>query len=114
MDVNPRAIEYTAFNAALNGIDRIECRLGSLFQPVAGERFDLILSNPPYVISPDATYVYRASGLAPGEVCRAVVRGAPEHLAEAGFAQMLASWPAPVAGDWSAPVREWLPAGVDA
>jgi SAM-dependent methyltransferase len=113
-DVNPRALAVTAFNAALNGVGNIECRQGSLFEPVAGERFGLILSNPPYVISPDSALTYRDSGLRPGLLCRRLVGDVPDHLVEGGFAQLLASWPSPAAGDWAAPLRGWLPAGVDA
>ena len=57
-DVNPRALAMTRFNAALNGLD-LDVRDGSLWEPVAGERFDLITTNPPFVISP-------ATGAAPG------------------------------------------------
>ena len=55
VDTNPRALSFAAFNAHLNGLAHaVECRLGSLFEPVVGERFDLIACNPPYVISPDS------------------------------------------------------------
>ena len=48
------ACELAAFNAALNGI-QLDLRRGSLFEPVADERFDLVVSNPPFVIgSPGA------------------------------------------------------------
>ncbi len=49
-DVNPRALAMARFNAALNGID-LDVRDGSLWEPVAGERFDLVTTNPPFVIS---------------------------------------------------------------
>ena len=62
VDVNPRALRYTAFNANLNGSPNIECRRGSLFEPVTGERFDLIVANPPYVISPDTALWLRDGG----------------------------------------------------
>ena len=53
-DVNARALAFARFNAALNGIDSIEFRHGDLFEPVDGERFGLVVANPPYVISPDS------------------------------------------------------------
>ena len=87
-DVNERALAFAAFNAALNGIDVVELRQGHLFEPVAGERFGLLVANPPYVISPDATYTYRDSGVPRDELCRRIVRTAPEHLAEGGFAHV--------------------------
>ena len=43
VDVNERALAMTRLNAALNGV-RIDVRAGSLFEPVAGERFDLIVA----------------------------------------------------------------------
>lgn len=104
-DVNPRAVAFSRFNAELNGLDHLECREGSLFEPVAGERFDLIVSNPPYVISPGSTFIYRDGGTA---VCRALVRGAPDHLTDHGWLQMMAEWPEAPAGDWTAEVRSWL------
>jgi hypothetical protein len=92
-DVNPRALAFGMFNAALNGIDRIEFRLGSWYEPVAGERFDLVVSNPPYVISPENDLVYRDSGDEPGALCGRLIRDAPEYLTEQGYATFLASWP---------------------
>jgi hypothetical protein len=70
----------------------------------------LLVANPPYVISPDATYTYRDSGLPRDELCRRIVRAAPEHLAEGGFAHILVSW-AHRPGDgeeWAEPLREWV------
>src|SRR3954452_15354734 len=52
-DVNPRALDFTTLNAALNRLTNVECRSGSLFEPVAGESFDLLTCNAPYVVSPE-------------------------------------------------------------
>ena len=79
-DINPRALNFTAFNALLNGIDNIECREGSLFEPVAGEKFDLIMSNPPFAVSPDSDYQFRDSGRPLDTFCGTLVRALPEHL----------------------------------
>src|SRR5690606_28047395 len=49
-DVSQRALAFTRLNALLNGADGIQTRLGSLFEPAAGERFDRVVSNPPFVI----------------------------------------------------------------
>ncbi|KTR23709.1 SAM-dependent methyltransferase, partial [Curtobacterium citreum] len=66
-DISQRALDIARFNAALNGVDGIELRLGSLFEPVAGERFDRIVSNPPFVITPRRegvpSYEYRDGGM---------------------------------------------------
>jgi methylase of polypeptide subunit release factors len=113
-DVNPRALAFTRFNAALNGVATIECRGGSVFEPVAGERFDLVVCNPPYVISPETEFVYRDSGAEPGALCRAVVSGVPDHLTDGGYATVLVSWPSDPDGDWSDVPRSWLAPGADA
>jgi methylase of polypeptide subunit release factors len=91
-DVNPRALAFTEINAALNGFTNIEVRRGSLFEAVAGERFDLITCNAPYVVSPENRWAYRDSGLEGDEITRRVVLAAAEHLAEGGFATLLGSW----------------------
>jgi methylase of polypeptide subunit release factors len=94
-DVNTRALAYTQLNAALNGLDNVECRQGSLFEPVAGERFDLITCNAPYVVSPERRWAYRDGGFEADELSQRVVREAAEHLAEGGFAAVQVSWLAP-------------------
>lgn len=62
-DLSSRAVRYCKFNAALNGASNIDCRVGDRFGPVEGDEFDLIVSNPPFVISPDRSLLYRDSGL---------------------------------------------------
>jgi len=104
-DVNERAVAFARFNAAINGADHMDGRVGSLFEPVGGERFDLIVCNPPYVISPDDTFVYRDGGT---EICRAIVRDAPAHLNDGGHLQMLAEWPQRAGKPWHAEVEAWL------
>jgi len=110
-DSNPRALAFAAFNAALNDIATIELRAGSWFEPVAGERFDLIVSNPPYVISPEHEYMYRDSGQEPGAVCATVIGGLPAHLTDRGYGSVLASWPVYVDRHWSEQPRRWMTRG---
>jgi methylase of polypeptide subunit release factors len=107
-DVNPRALGYTALNAALNGFDNVETRLGSLFAPVAGETFDLITCNAPYVISPETKWQYRDGGLPADEFSARVVAGAASVLADDGFATLLVSWLAESEDDPDGRVREWI------
>ncbi|HEY6962997.1 MAG TPA: methyltransferase [Gaiellaceae bacterium] len=107
-DVNARALAFTEISAALNGIDNVETRLGSFFDPVAGETFGLITCNAPYVISPERKWQYRDAGLPGDEVSRLVVTEAARHLDDGGFGAMLVSW---LAEDEDAPdehVHEWL------
>jgi len=91
-DVNPRALAFTEINAALNGFTNVEVRQGSLFEAVAGERFDLITCNAPYVVSPENRWAYRDSGLPGDEITRRVVNAAADHLADGGYATLLGSW----------------------
>jgi hypothetical protein len=110
-DVNPRALGFAAFNARLNAIDNVELRLGNAFEPVAGERFDLIVANPPYVISPDTSYAYRDSDLPADELCRRIVADAPAFLEVGGFAHVLVSWAHAGDDEWAPPLREWVAGG---
>ncbi|MFZ4894294.1 DUF7059 domain-containing protein [Plantibacter sp. Mn2098] len=95
-DISTRALELAAMNAALNGVDSIEFRLGSMFEPLAGERFDRIVSNPPFVITPRIegvpNYEYRDGGLVGDALVESVVLGAADHLTEGGIAQFLGNW----------------------
>ncbi|TPW70304.1 methyltransferase [Schumannella sp. 10F1B-5-1] len=95
-DISERALDFGRFNAALNGVDTIEFRLGSLYEPVAGERFDRIVSNPPFVITPRRggvpEYEYRDGGMVGDALVAAVVAGAAEHLEPGGVAQLLGNW----------------------
>ena len=91
-DVNERALAYAAFNAALNGADNVETRPGSFFEPVEGEQFDLVVANPPYVVSPENAYLFRDSGMPGDAVSEHVVRATPAALAPGGFACLLIAW----------------------
>jgi len=95
-DISARALEFARLNAELNEIDGIEFRLGSLYEPVAGESFDRIVSNPPFVITPRApgvpAYEYRDGGLVGDALVASVVAGAAEHLRPGGTAQLLGNW----------------------
>ena len=94
-DLNPRALEFTSFNAALNGLESIDVRHGSLFEPVAGEQFDVVVSNPPYVISPDTAFLFRDGGLPGDSFSEAVVRQTPEVLREGGLGLVNVNWVIP-------------------
>lgn len=91
-DVNPRALDFVRFNAALNQLGNVLPQEGSWFGPVQGSTFDAIVSNPPYVISPDAAYTYRDAGLARDTVSRMVVTEAARHLPPGGIATVLCKW----------------------
>jgi methylase of polypeptide subunit release factors len=115
-DVNRRALEMTRLTAALNEVD-LDVREGSLLEPVAGETFDLIVTNPPFVVSPGtgSRLVYRDSGLPGDEVVRRVAAEAPRHLATGGRCAVLANWVHRRGEPWQDRVAGWLDAsGCDA
>jgi methylase of polypeptide subunit release factors len=107
-DLNERALWFCRLNAALNGIDNVESRQGDLFEPVEGDTFDLVVANPPFVMSPDTTYVFRDSSAGGEAVSRAVVENIPAVLAEGGFGCVLCNWAVEPGAEWSAAPRAWL------
>jgi methylase of polypeptide subunit release factors len=107
-DVNPRALAFTQLNVLLNGVDNVEARAGSLFEPVAGETFDLIVCNAPFVVSPESRFTYRDTGLPADELSRRIVAAVPEHLADYGVAAVLVSWVAEDPDDPDERIFRWL------
>ena len=110
-DVNPRALEFGALNAELNGLDNISWREGDGLAPVRGERFDLVVSNPPYVIAPRPQFTFRESPAPEDTFCQRLVGEVPSVLGEDGVACLLASWivdgDGDGDGDWSARPAAW-------
>jgi methylase of polypeptide subunit release factors len=116
-DLNPRALHITALTLALSGVPAAELREGSLYEPVGEEAdatYDLIVSNPPFVISPGARLTYRDGGMGGDDLCRSLVQGAGEHLNEGGYAQFLANWQHVEGEEWTERLRSWVPRGCDA
>ena len=114
-DLNPRALTLATLTFALNGID-VTTKLGSLYEPVEDETFDLIATNPPFVISPDLgpRLVYRETEYISDDLMKAVVDGAAPRLNEGGSLHVVGNW-AHIAGtDWRERVASWVPAGCDA
>ena len=106
-DVNERALGFARFNVGLNGAENVELRQGTFLEPVAGERFDLVVANPPYVISPESSFVFRDSGLGRDQVSEQLVRGLPAVLEEGGLATIMVSW-VQEGDDVAARPGEWL------
>ncbi|WP_330355551.1 class I SAM-dependent methyltransferase [Streptomyces chartreusis] len=114
-DLNPRALHITALTLALSGAPAADLREGSLFEPLKDdETYDLIVSNPPFVISPGARLTYRDGGMGGDDLCRSIVQGAGTRLNEGGFAQFLANWQHVAGEDWQDRLRSWVPRGCDA
>jgi Methyltransferase small domain len=118
-DISERALELTRFNAELNDIRSVETRFGSLFDPVAGQRFDHIVSNPPFVITPRTpdvpAYEYRDGGLIGDAIVESVIVGAEDHLTPGGIAQLLGNWEYRADADGLDRVLAWIErTGLDA
>ncbi|ALV46999.1 SAM-dependent methyltransferase [Arthrobacter alpinus] len=143
-DISERALAFTRFNLALNAPQlgltdadfdknnpqaRVSLRLGSLLEPVAGESFDLVVSNPPFVITPrhrgeqsSDQFTYRDGGMAGDAIVATLVRELPSILKPGGTAQMLGNWEvtndstvdAENQAQWHARPAQWLAAGTEA
>jgi methylase of polypeptide subunit release factors len=123
-DTSRRCLRVTRLNARLNAAAddgpfagrTLDLRGGSLLAPVAGQRFDLVVSNPPYVITPRGAagragaYTYRDGGLVGDDIVRRLVEGVGEVLAEGGTAQLLGNWEHRRGEPWADRVGDWLAA----
>jgi methylase of polypeptide subunit release factors len=107
-DINPRAIAFAELNARLNGVATATFQRGSWFDPAAGRTFDLIVCNPPLVISPDLRLMYRDSGLPADTASRALVAEIPAYLSDGGFATVVCDWAHQADGSWSEPLERWV------
>ncbi|GAA2151187.1 class I SAM-dependent methyltransferase [Actinomadura napierensis] len=109
-DVNCRALELAAMSFELSGMDGVELLEGSLLEPVRGRRFDLIVSNPPFVVAPsgDRRFTYRESGMPGDDFCRRLVGAAPEMLEDGGYCQLLANWLHIDGVPWEERVGAWV------
>lgn len=111
-DLNPRALDLARITLGLNQVEA-DLRLGSLYEPVAGQGFDLVVTNPPYVMSPPGGgLVYREGGFEADQLMREVVRSAP--LNPDGLLVVLGNWAVTEGRSWQERVVEWIPAGHDA
>ena len=117
-DISESACHFTRFNAMLNDVS-IDVRQGGFFEPVEGEWFDLITSNPPFVITPqavraDSNLEYRDGGMDRDHLIPLVIEQAVAHLAPGGTLQMLANWE--VKGnefEWASRPRQWIERAVE-
>lgn len=132
-DLSDRALAFARFNLVLNapalGVDpehleqRVELRQGSLLEPVAGERFDLVVTNPPFVITPrgrsdraadgaadtdrmqepqsqEHRYTYRDGGRAGDTLVAELIGGLEAVMAPGATAHLLANWEIPRVPGW--------------
>jgi release factor glutamine methyltransferase len=95
VDISEEALELARQNAALNSVS-VDFRKGSLFDPVKGERFDLVVSNPPYIpaadienLQPEVRDFEPRSALDGGfdglDFYRLMIPAAPDYLTPGGW-----------------------------
>jgi hypothetical protein len=107
-DLNPRAVRFAEFNARLNNLSHVQCLEGDLFGPVKGEKFDLVVSNPPFVISPETQYIYRDGGMEGDRITQKIISEVPEFLNEGGYCQILCNWAELRGQDWKDRLHKWF------
>lgn len=117
-DLSARALQFARFTAGLNGVE-LDLREGSLLKPVAGEQFDLVVSNPPFVITPRRAGVplfeYRDGGAAGDAIVATLVRDLAGILVPGGIAQLLGNWELREGEEWTEHVGAWVEdSGLDA
>lgn len=127
-DISARALAFARFNAALADV-HLDLRQGSMLEPVADlpGGFDLVVSNPPFVITPRGPgdgsgpagalprYEYRDGGARGDDLVRDLVEQVGGALSPGGVAQLLGNWEHRRGQDWTERVGEWVDAsGLDA
>ena len=100
VDLNATAIRFAEFNCRWNDISNVMFLQGSFVEPVRNQLFDLIVANPPFVISPKSRLMYRDSGSDGDQMCIRLARDAAQLLNEDGYFQMVFQWVEPVGIDW--------------
>lgn len=94
VDADRRAVSCTQRNAMLNGV-HFAVRQGDLFEPVHGDRFDVVLANPPYVPTPPhgafRRHCWSDGGSDGRRVIDRIIRGVKDHLAPGGELWMVQS-----------------------
>lgn len=76
-DINPRALEFARFNAALNGIANIQTCVGDRFGAVAGQKFDLVACNPPFFLKPASRMLFTDNPAVLDSFVEGLARAAP-------------------------------------
>jgi len=107
-DVSERALSLARATVDLNGLTNVELRQGSWFEPVDDDRFDLVVTNPPFVISPENRLVYRDGGQDADDLCGMILADVPAHLAPGGFSVMLVEWARRRGEEWWSTPSRWM------
>ncbi len=107
-DINVRALAFARFNARLNGITNIEFAEGNLLEPARGSTFDLILANPPFVISPEFETYGRDNKDDGDEFVQRICKELPQHLNDGGYGQIFCDWAQIAGGPWPIRLAKWF------
>lgn len=136
-DISDRALATARFNLILNAealdVDpwdlpaRVSLERGNLVEPVADRRFDMVVSNPPFVITPrspdehaEDRFTYRDGGLPGDRLVRELLGALPTVLNPGATAHLLANWEIPrdpheePSTTWSRGPASWVPPGTGA
>ncbi len=90
-DISQRALEFTKVNARINGINNITTKISDVYSDVQG-KFDLIISNPPYMFLPEeySKRIYSNGGYLGTEILMKILLGLDDHLKDNGISFILA------------------------
>ncbi len=108
VDSNARAVNFGRLNAILNDAWNAVFLEGDLFRPLGGERFDLILANPPSVPSPVYELRWRDGGPSGADVLRRIIAAIPDYLQAGGIAQVVTHLGERDGESYLERVRRWL------
>jgi predicted RNA methylase len=107
-DINERALKFANFNAALNGVANFEARGGDRFGPVKDERFDLVVCNPPFFLTPSSKLLFTDNPFILDSFVESLARQAPGFLKQGGYFQMLCEWVEMKGQPWPDRLRDWF------
>jgi len=107
VDLNPSAVESADFNCRWNELRNVTCLEGNLTASVRDQRFDLIVSNPPFMIcpvpnAPASRVRFKHSGQEGDDFCINLAREAAQLLYESGYFHMAFEWLEHEGEDWTA------------
>lgn len=120
-DISQRALAFAELgrSSVQRGVEKpenshanVEWLQGNWFEPVYGRKFDLIVSNPPFVMAPpqrEGSTTYRESGLELDGASALVVSQTPQYLTPGGRAHVLAGWALTEGESAAQRVSSWLP-----
>lgn len=119
-DISQRALDFAVFNILLNAplldVDRqnlaarVAVAHGNMLEPVAGQTFDLVVTNPPFVIAPPSagvTHTYRETGRTGDQLVKELINTIHTVMADGGQAVMLANWEMHGPGEWHERLATW-------